>query len=718
MTDATQTYTPDAAPQLIGGRYELGGGIGYGGMAEVYRGRDIRLGREVAIKTLRSDLARDPTFLARFQREAQSSAALNHPAIVSVYDTGEDVINGTHIPYIVMEFIEGRTLRDALQAEGRFTERRAMEITSDVCAALDYSHRMGIIHRDIKPANVMLSPDGAVKVMDFGIARATTATSSTMTATAAVIGTAQYLSPEQARGARVDARSDVYTTGVLLYELLTGAPPFRGDNPVAVAYQHVREDPDPPSAHDRDISPEADAIVLKAMEKDADDRYLTAGEMRDDLERALAGRQVQAMMGGGGASGAATTLGPAAGTAVLGRGDRAGYPTRDRYGDDRYGDDATSFAPAAGAYADAPYDDGRFGTGPFDRYDLTGALDRRAVPGSPQKSQAWKYILAGLGVVVVFVAVVLLASTFLSGGGGGGGSGDQIAVPKGLIGLNEQNARARLQSAGFRGTVTLSSVDDPDKAGQVTKVDPAEGTEVDVAGTITLFIGKAAGDVTIPSDLVGKTQTEAEQQLRGLGLNPTIMPFYNQTTQKVGRVDSTDPAVGGPVKAGSTVTVYVVSANVNVPDVRNRSYDSAVAELGRWGLNATRQDVANNNVAPGTVVDQQPSGTNVARGSTVTLSVAAQIQTTPPPSPTTTQPTDQEPTQTPGGGQTPTPGTGGQTPSTGPTGVLGGGAGAAAARRPGSGTGTGVGGGTGGGNGGAGGGNGGTGSGTGGTGTN
>ncbi|MCM3925438.1 Stk1 family PASTA domain-containing Ser/Thr kinase [Frankia sp. AiPs1] len=632
-------YTPDAAPQLIGGRYELGAGIGYGGMAEVFRGRDIRLGREVAIKTLRSDLARDPTFLARFRREAQSSAALNHPAIVSVYDTGEDVINGTHIPYIVMEFIEGRTLRDALQAEGRFTERRAMEITSDVCAALDYSHRMGIIHRDIKPANVMLSPDGSVKVMDFGIARATTATSSTMTATAAVIGTAQYLSPEQARGARVDARSDVYTTGVLLYELLTGSPPFRGDNPVAVAYQHVREDPDPPSAHDRDISPEADAIVLKAMEKDPDDRYLTAGEMRDDLERALAGRRVQAMMGGGGASGAATTLGPpaTAGTALLGRGDRAGYPTRDRYPDDRFGDEATS-------YRDDSYDDGRFGTGPFDRYDLTGAIDRRAVPDE-QRSQTLKYVLAGLSIVVVFVAVVLLATTFL--GGDDKQSAKPFAVPSGLVGQNEQQAKARLQSAGFTGRVEITSVDAPDMAGRVTKVDPAEGKQVDAGGVITLSIGKAAGDIAIPADLVGRSQATAEAELRALGLVPNSVPYANATSHKIGTVDSTDPQVGSAVKPGGTVLLNVVSSNVNVPDVRNRSYENAAAELGRYGLQATQNSVANNNVAPGTVVDQQPSGGNVPRGSTVQLSVAAQIQTTPPPSPTQTAPTDQQPTEQP-----------------------------------------------------------------------
>ena len=227
--------------QLLGGRYELGETLGIGGMAEVFRGRDVRLGRDVAVKMLRPDLARDPSFQARFRREAQSAASLNHPAIVAVYDTGED--NGVTTPYIVMEYVEGRTLREVLQTEGRLLPQRALEIVADVCAALEYSHRAGIIHRDIKPANVMLTPSGAVKVMDFGIARAVTDASPTMTQTAAVIGTAQYLSPEQARGEHVDARSDLYSTGCLLYELLTGRPPFVGDSPVAVAYQHVREDP-------------------------------------------------------------------------------------------------------------------------------------------------------------------------------------------------------------------------------------------------------------------------------------------------------------------------------------------------------------------------------------------------------------------------------------------------------------------------------------------
>jgi eukaryotic-like serine/threonine-protein kinase len=281
-------------PRRLGGRYEIGPVLGYGGMAEVLRGRDLRLGRDVAVKILRPDLARDPSFQARFRREAQSAAALNHPAIVAVYDTGEDAQNGITTPYIVMEYVEGRTLREVLQIEGGVMPSRALEIVAGVCSALQYSHAAGIIHRDIKPANVMLTPSGQIKVMDFGIARAMASASSTMTQTAAVIGTAQYLSPEQARGEVVDARSDIYSTGCLLYELLTGRPPFIGDSPVSVAYQHVREDADPPSVLEPDIEPSVDAIVMKALAKNPANRYQTAAEMQADITRALAGRPVLA----------------------------------------------------------------------------------------------------------------------------------------------------------------------------------------------------------------------------------------------------------------------------------------------------------------------------------------------------------------------------------------------------------------------------------------
>ncbi len=279
-------------PRLLGGRYELDGVVGRGGMAEVYRARDIRLDRIVAIKTLRSDLARDHTFQARFRREAQSAASLNHPSIIAVYDTGEDMMDGTPVPYIVMEFVDGRTLRDLLRSDRRLLPERAMELTDGILRALDYSHRGGIVHRDIKPANIMLTVNGEVKVMDFGIARAMADSAATMTQTAQVIGTAQYLSPEQARGERVDARSDIYSTGCVLYELLTGQPPFTGDSPVAIAYQHVREDPIPPSRIDPEIPRWADAIVLKAMAKDPLQRYQSAAEMRADIQRVMSGMPV------------------------------------------------------------------------------------------------------------------------------------------------------------------------------------------------------------------------------------------------------------------------------------------------------------------------------------------------------------------------------------------------------------------------------------------
>jgi serine/threonine-protein kinase len=276
---------------LLGGRYELGEVLGRGGMAEVHKGLDTRLGRDVAVKVLRPDLARDPAFQQRFRREAQNAASLDAPNVVAVYDTGEDE-NGA--PWIVMEHVEGRTLRDVLTNEGRLLPQRALEVAVDICSALEVAHRAGIVHRDIKPANVMLTSQGEVKVMDFGIARAAAGNESTMTQTEAVIGTAAYLSPEQARGEHVDARSDLYSTGCLLYELLTGTPPFVGDSAVAVAYQHVREAPVPPSRYVEGLSPDVDAVVLMAMAKSAAHRYADADAMREDLLRAAAGEPVEA----------------------------------------------------------------------------------------------------------------------------------------------------------------------------------------------------------------------------------------------------------------------------------------------------------------------------------------------------------------------------------------------------------------------------------------
>ncbi len=277
-------------PKLLGGRYEVGELLGRGGMAEVHRGFDTRLGRSVAIKMLRSDLARDATFITRFRREAQSAAALNHASIVAVYDHGEDHLHTesggaqVNIPYIVMEFVDGRTLREELTEKGQLDETEAVRVTEGVLDALAYSHRQGIVHRDIKPANVMVAADGSVKVMDFGIARAMADANATVTATQAVIGTAQYLSPEQAQGQTVDARSDLYSAGCMLFELVTGRPPFQGDSPVAIAYQHVGEAPVPPSRFAEGVSADLDAVVLHALEKPREDRYQDADEFRADLQ--------------------------------------------------------------------------------------------------------------------------------------------------------------------------------------------------------------------------------------------------------------------------------------------------------------------------------------------------------------------------------------------------------------------------------------------------
>src|SRR6266511_3116635 len=293
-------------PLLLGDRYEVGRLLGAGGMAEVFEGRDRLLARRVAIKVLLAEFSQDPSFLVRFKREAQVAASLSHPNIVGVYDTG--VEGGTN--FIVMEYVEGRTLRDLLRIGGPPPADRAAGIASDVCDALAAAHARGLINRDVKPANVMLSGDGTVKVMDFGIARATT--SETITQTHAVIGTAQYISPEQVEGMEVDARSDLYSLGCLLYEMLTGRVPFSGESPVAIAYRHVREDPVPPRRIDPRVPPAFEAITLRAMAKNPDHRYQTAAEMRADLERALAGQPIAAVAAVGGIGADATQALPRA----------------------------------------------------------------------------------------------------------------------------------------------------------------------------------------------------------------------------------------------------------------------------------------------------------------------------------------------------------------------------------------------------------------------
>ncbi|MFI5525848.1 protein kinase [Streptomyces platensis] len=278
-----------AGRRRLGGRYELGDRLGRGGTAEVHAAHDLRLGRGVAVKTLRSDLVGNPESLARFRSEARSAASLNHPSIVAVYDTDEDMVDGTFVPYIVMERVDGATFADLLHERHRLPPARALELTAGVLKALAHAHHSGIVHSDIKPANVMLTHDGAVKVTDFGIARLVAVQGADLPPDTTVVGTPPYLSPEQARGKAVGAPADLYSTGCLLYELLTGRPPFLGEGVLDLVLQHVEATPEPPSAHVPELSPECDALVLRALNKEPTDRPPNAEAMLDDVERVLGG---------------------------------------------------------------------------------------------------------------------------------------------------------------------------------------------------------------------------------------------------------------------------------------------------------------------------------------------------------------------------------------------------------------------------------------------
>ena len=532
---------------LLGGRYELGDVLGYGGMAEVRRGRDVRLGRDVAVKTLRSDLARDPTFQSRFRREAQSAASLNHPAIVSVYDTGEDTHDGVVEPYIVMEYVQGRTLRQVLETEGRLLPQRALEITAQICTALDQAHRAGIVHRDVKPGNVMLTPAGEVKVMDFGIARALTSSAATMTQTAAVIGTAHYLSPEQARGEHVDARSDVYSAGCLLYELLTGAPPFAGDTAVAVAYQHVREDPVPPSRIEPDVAAPIDAVVLKAMAKNPANRYQTAADMRADIERALAGRPVEAtpVM-----TEDSAFLTPPPSTTVLLRQQQP-----------RAGRAAAYVALAAATIA------------VFliallvARNLLSGGSSEVNTPNVVGQTEAdARAILAGKGLHVgdvtqeystkyaqgVIIKQDPAADILLKKGDGVSIVVSRgvhlVLVPDGLVGLSEADARRALKAANLKvAQVVPRNSDQP--VGQVLKTDPPAGSQVAIGSGVVLTVSN--GQVKVP-DVVGMKVADARAALVQAGFAVTVDP---ETSPDNAKVISQNPAPGSFVAYGSTVTL-------------------------------------------------------------------------------------------------------------------------------------------------------------------
>ncbi|WP_327402770.1 Stk1 family PASTA domain-containing Ser/Thr kinase [Streptomyces sp. NBC_01288] len=575
-------------PRRLGGRYELGQVLGRGGMAEVYLAHDTRLGRTVAVKTLRVDLARDPSFQARFRREAQSAASLNHPAIVAVYDTGEDYVDGVSIPYIVMEYVDGSTLRELLHSGRKLLPERAMEMTIGILQALEYSHRNGIVHRDIKPANVMLTRTGQVKVMDFGIARAMGDSGMTMTQTSAVIGTAQYLSPEQAKGEQVDARSDLYSTGCLLYELLTVRPPFVGDSPVAVAYQHVREEPQPPSVFDAEITPEMDAIVLKALTKDPNYRYQSADEMRMDIEACLDGQ-------------------PVAATAAMGS---VGYGA---YGDDQA---TTALRSDAGATTMLPPmnpDDGGFG------YD--DRPDRRR----QQKKSNTSTILLVVAAVLVLVGAILIGKWAFSGNGS---ANDNVDTPT-FIGQTKDSANTMADNIGLKLSFTSKTCADQPK-GKICTQNPDPNTSVKKDSTVNLVVSTGAPKVVVPS-VVGQSFDDASETLTGDKYQFKVEKKEKVSGEDPGTVLEQDPVLGAQVEKGTTVTLTVAKAEAKstVPDVSGKSCDDAKAQMQQNNLvgNCTEVATTDTNLNGKVVATSPTAGTQVDKNSSVNIQIGKVSQT-------------------------------------------------------------------------------------------
>ncbi|NNM48193.1 Stk1 family PASTA domain-containing Ser/Thr kinase [Knoellia sp. DB2414S] len=622
---------------MLGGRYEVGELIGRGGMAEVHLGHDTRLGRPVAIKMLRSDLARDATFLSRFRREAQSAAGLNHASIVAVYDSGEDKITDAGgatvpVPYIVMEYVDGKTLREVLNERAPLEATEAARITEGILDALAYSHRMGIVHRDIKPANVMIGRHGEIKVMDFGIARAVADTNATMTQTQAVIGTAQYLSPEQAQGQHVDARSDLYSTGCLLFELLTGRPPFQADSPVAIAYQHVGQQPPRPSSLNPDIPAAFDAVVLHALAKDREARYQDATAFRADLQAARLGRPISdAARGTAAAAGADATVALAPASAAA----------------------ATTVLPAGAGYAGQPAGGGNGNT-------ATLPAVGHDPDDEPKKRRGFMYVLLVAAVLGALVVLGLFGRSLLDGGDK---PQQQVAVPS-VVNKPVETAQAEIRAAGLK--PETNEVNSPKDVGTVVDQSPGGAEMVAPGSVVSLSVSIGPDTVDLP-DLKGYDQEEAKTTLTNLGLKVAASnKEVDDSGVDKGKVVSTSPAAGETVAVGSTVTLSVSSGKVSVPDLQGRTRSDASDDLNAKSLNV--KTVFKESSEPeNTVIAQSiKAGTKVDEGTTVTITVAqpppptptttatpSTTTTTPPPTPSTTTTTPTGPASTPTTGQTP-----------------------------------------------------------------
>lgn len=575
--------------RIGGGRYEIRSLIGRGGMAEVHQAYDTLLSRVVAIKMLRIDLAKDTVFLTRFRREALASASLNHENIVQVYDTGEQVVtapDGTevHVPYIVMELVEGHTVHQLLTDGQPVPINEAVEIMSGVLNALEYSHKCGLVHRDIKPGNVMLTNSGKIKVMDFGIARALEDSGQTMTSTDAVVGTAQYLSPEQARGETVDTRSDLYSCGCMLFELLTGRAPFKGDSAVSVAYQHVAEMPPLPSAIAADISPELDRMVMKSLAKRPEERYQDAASMRSDMVRAAAGAAISAPM-----------LPPLPVTTPT-EGIAAPH---------------TSYAPAQWSQVLGE--------------DLDNEDEEKEIAQKKKKRKTIWAVVIGILVAIALIALVwwLIASNKNQ-------EPEQVAIPENIIGMSAIEAQRSLKDLGLvmeQGQAIASETVDK---GKVAATDPKPGSMVDPGSTVTIQLSSGAAEITVP-DVSGQTQDAARKTLEDAGLQVGSVKYEDDSKVAADRVIRTTPEAGSSASKDEEIILVLASGYVSIDSgqVVGKSQEQGLKYLADLGLQTNTVTEETTAAPNGQIIAVDPSG-RVKVGSSVTVKVA---KTPPAPSP-------------------------------------------------------------------------------------